>query len=422
MIVPSIDIVRGRAVQLIGGETEAIDAGDPQPILEKFSLAGEVAVIDIDAARGEGNNRDLIRNLCRRAPIRVGGGIRDVETALDWLDAGAAKVIIGTAAAPEVLTRLPSDRVIAALDSRNGEVVTHGWREGSGQSLFDRISLLNDVCAGFLVTFVELEGQMRGTDLERARAVIAAAGDSRVTIAGGITTAEEIAEIDRLGADSQVGMALYSGRLSVARAIAAPLESDRADGLWPTVVVDDRGTALGLAWSSAGSLERAVEGRRGVYQSRSRGVWEKGETSGSTQELLKIDLDCDRDALRFTVRQHGSGFCHLHTRTCWGKDGGLSRLSRRISSMGTGQSLESNTARLLGNPGLLRSKLREEADELASATSREDVIAEAADLLYFTLVKAAASGVGIEDIEEELERRSLRLRRRPMQPKPEYAE
>ncbi len=90
--------------------------------------------------------------------------------------------------------------------------------------------------------------------------------------------------------------------------------------------------------------------------------------------------------------------------------------------MGTGQSLESNTARLLGNPGLLRSKLREEADELASATSREDVVAEAADLLYFILVKAAASGVGIEDIEEELERRSLRLRRRPMQPKPEYAE
>jgi phosphoribosylformimino-5-aminoimidazole carboxamide ribonucleotide (ProFAR) isomerase len=90
VIIPSIDLVRGRAVQLIGGEVEAIDAGDPLPILERFSLVGEVAVIDIDAARGEGSNRDLIRDLCRLASVRVGGGIRDVETAIDWLDAGAS--------------------------------------------------------------------------------------------------------------------------------------------------------------------------------------------------------------------------------------------------------------------------------------------------------------------------------------------
>lgn len=423
MIIPSIDLVRGRTVQLIGGEAEAIDAGDPIPILERLRLAGEVAVIDIDAARGEGSNEAVIRDLCRRAPIRVGGGIRDAETALTWLDAGASKVIIGTAATPELLSRLPADRAIVALDSRDGRVVTHGWRRDTGGVVLDRIAELKDLCGGFLVTYVELEGRMSGTDLNRAKDAVAAAGNARVTVAGGITTAREIAEIDRYGADSQVGMALYSGTLTLAEAIAAPLTSERSDGLWPTVVVDERGLALGLTWSSAESLDRAVDRRRGIYQSRRRGLWEKGATSGSTQDLLRIDVDCDRDALRFTVRQHGDGFCHLETRSCWGEDAGVGRLSRRLGRLvGETRPQGSNTVGLLNDPGLLAAKLREEADELATATSPEDVVAEAADVLYFTLVKAVAAGVAFEDIEHELDRRALRVKRRAMEPKRGYDE
>jgi phosphoribosyl-ATP pyrophosphohydrolase len=252
---------------------------------------------------------------------------------------------------------------------------------------------------------------------------MAAAGSAQVVIAGGVTTTGEIAKVDRLGADTQVGMALYSGALTLSEAIAAPLTSERADGLWPTVVVDERGAALGLAWSSSQSLQQAVELRKGIYESRSRGIWEKGAISGSTQELLRVDLDCDRDALRFTVRQHGAGFCHLGTRSCWGEDDGLGRLSRRIVQLVNGPPPEgSNTARLLNDPDLLRAKLREEADELAVAESRDHVIAEAADILYFTLVKAAATGVGVEDIEYELDRRALRVRRRAMQAKRGHVE
>ncbi len=415
MIIPSIDLVGGRAVQLIGGETEAIDAGDPRPILARFSIAGEVAVIDIDAARGEGSNSELISELCGQASIRVGGGIRDVETAIEWLDRGVAKVILGTAATPEILSQLPPERVIVALDSRDGVLVTNGWRHSTGASVMDRIRELRSLCGGFLVTFVELEGQMGGTDLERARSMIEAAEGTLLTIAGGVTTTDEISDLDRMGADAQVGMALYSGRMTLPEAITAVLTTERADGLWPTVVVDERGTALGLAWSSADSLNQAVQRRRGIYQSRSRGLWEKGATSGSTQELLRVDIDCDRDAIRFTVRQHGAGFCHLGTRSCWGEDHGIGRLSRRLAQIADGPPPEgSNTARLLNDPDLLRAKLREEANELAQAESPEDVIAEAADILYFTLVKGAASGVSVADIEDELDRRALRLRRRPM--------
>ncbi|CAN0599716.1 unnamed protein product, partial [Laminaria digitata] len=114
MMIPSIDIQNGQAVQLIGGEKKAIDAGDPRPIAAKFARVGEIALIDLDAAMGAGNNTAIMRDICAQYPCRVGGGIRDVQTAIDWLDAGARKVILGTAATPEILRELPRDRVIAA--------------------------------------------------------------------------------------------------------------------------------------------------------------------------------------------------------------------------------------------------------------------------------------------------------------------
>ncbi|MGE3292515.1 MAG: HisA/HisF-related TIM barrel protein, partial [Geminicoccaceae bacterium] len=160
MIVPSIDLQGGQTVQLVGGAAKAIDAGDPTPIAERFSLAGEIAVIDLDAAMRKGSNAALIEGLLPRFACRVGGGIRDVETAVRWLDQGARKVILGTAARPEILSRLPRERVIAALDARHGEVVVEGWQEGTGRGILERIAELKPYAAGFLVTFVELEGRM----------------------------------------------------------------------------------------------------------------------------------------------------------------------------------------------------------------------------------------------------------------------
>ena len=412
MIVPSIDIVAGSTVQLVGGEEQALDAGDPVAVLDRFSVAGEVAVVDIDAARGEGDNSAIVEDLCSRAPIRVGGGVRTVDSALHWLDAGAAKVVIGTAADERLLSELPADRVVVALDARHGEVVTHGWRQGSGRGLLDSITRFRELCGGFLVTFVEREGKLGGTDMEMARRVVDAAGTSRVTIAGGIATADEIAELDQMGADAQVGMSLYTGGLSLGDALAAPLQSDRPDALWSTVVVDEHGVALGLAWSSPESLREAVDTRRGVYQSRSRGRWVKGETSGATQELVRVELDCDRDALRFTVRQR-DGFCHTGTRTCWGEDRGLARLDRRLHGMAAERPEGSNTVRLLDDMALLDSKLAEETGELISPGA--DIASEAADLLYFALVKSVAAGVALEEIESILDSRERRVRRRPME-------
>lgn len=421
MIIPAVDLQSGNAVQLISGKELEIDAGDPRPIAERFGMAGEIAVIDLDAAMGKGSNEAEILELLKIAKCRVGGGIRDVETARKWLDAGAVKVILGTAARPEILKQLPKDRVIAALDAIDGEVVVEGWVKKTGRGILEQIDELKDYVGGFLVTFVEMEGRLGGTNLELAAEVIRRAGDAKVTIAGGVTTAEDLAELDRMGADAQVGMALYANILSLGDAIAAPLvASDRADGLWPTVICDEHGVALGLAYSSRESINAAVDSGRGVYQSRKRGLWRKGETSGDYQELLGIDLDCDRDALRFVVRQHGAGFCHLGCMTCWGPDAGLTELSRRLEGLRESAPEGSYTRRLMGDSALLSAKLIEEAGELAEASrlagvdsSSDEVILEAADVLYFTLVTMAKHGVALADVESVLDARALKVSRRP---------
>ena len=419
MIIPSIDLMGGEAVQLVGGKTRALSAGDPRPT-RRFGLAGEVAVIDLDAALSRGSNAASVRDLLRVAPCRVGGGIRDVSTAVEWLDLrGAAKIILGTAATPEVLRQLPPDWVIAALDADNGsrgrglakgnrrvDPRSHGPAEGPGRRLPHHLRGARGT---------------HGRHEHGTRAGVSCRGGGppriRVTIAGGITTPAEVAQLDQLGRRCSSGHGpLYRGAMELADAIAAALTTDRGDGLWPTIVVDELGTALGLAYSSRESLRRAVTERRGIYHSRKRGVWVKGESSGNTQQLLRVDLDCDRDAIRFTVRQAGSGFCHIGTSTCWGPVAALSGLERRLA--GARPTEGSYTERLLHDPSLLRSKLTEEAGELADASDPHSATHEAADLLYFAMVAMQRSGVSLADVGRELDRRALRLTRRPGNAKP----
>ncbi|USN98787.1 MAG: phosphoribosyl-ATP diphosphatase [Phycisphaeraceae bacterium] len=420
MIVPSIDLMNGNAVQLVGGKELKIDAGDPRPIADRFGLVGEIAVIDLDAALGKGSNTEVIRDLLGRASCRVGGGIRDVESAIRWLDAGASKVILGTAARPEILRELPKERVIAALDARDGEVVDQGWTRSTGATVEDRIVELREYVGGFLVTFVEREGRMQGLPADRIAQLVELASPARVTVAGGVRTPEDIAVADRAGADTQVGMALYTNTFDVAQGFCAPLRSDRADGLWPTVVTDPSGRALGLVYSNLDSVRAAIEQKRGVYFSRSRdGVWIKGETSGDTQDLLAIAADCDRDALRFTVRQHGRGFCHTGDATCFGPLAGIAALDRTVAARLADAPPGSYTARLIGDPSLLESKLVEEARELCEASTPADAAHEAADVIYFATVAARARGASLEDIERKLDERTRRVTRRPGNAKPD---
>lgn len=317
MLVPTINLVGGRAVQLAGGDVPRQDAGDPTPIARRFGFAPEATFVDVDAVMERGNNTALIESLLPLGCFRVGGGIRSYAQARRWLDLGAHKIIIGTAAAPELFKKLPKDRVIASFDSEGGEVVVNGRRVKTQQRVSTQMKEFRDNVSGFLVTFIDRSGRMQGTRLEEVGALIEAAGDARLTVAGGIRTADEIAHLDRMGADAQVGMALQTGQLDFADALSAPLNTDRLDGLWPTVVVDTQGVALGLVYSSLESLQACLEEGVGVFHSRKRGLWRKEGTRGS-MKLVRIDLDCDRDTLRIMVQQENEGFCTSGTWTCFG--------------------------------------------------------------------------------------------------------
>lgn len=412
MILPSIDLQNGHAVQLIGGKELDLDAGDPRPIAQRFARCGEIAVVDLDRALGRGDNDAVVEDLLAIAPVRLGGGIRSAHRALHWLDRGVTKVVLGTAATPEVLSELPRERVVAALDAQDGEVVDHGWTRGTGHSILERIEALRDYVSGFLVTFVEREGRLGGTDLERARSIVEAADGLEITIAGGVTTADEVQQLDEIGCNAQVGMALYRGHMDLAEAFTSPMRSDREDGLWPTIVTDELGTALGLVYSNLESVRAALAEACGIYWSRKRGLWRKGETSGDGQELLRFEVDCDRDSLKAVVRQKGEGFCHLARRSCFGVDSGLGALDRTLEARRLDAPDGSYTKRLFDDADLLGRKILEEARELVDARNPDQIRNEAADLMYFALTKARANGVDLEQIASELDRRSLRVRRR----------
>ena len=226
MIIPCIDLMDGKVVQLVQGRDKALEGDAPLAMLRKFEAFPEIQVIDLDAAMGKGSNDQIVELLAKHATTRVGGGVRTVERARRLLQQGAHKVIIGTAAfyAGEVndsfLTELAGavgrDRVLIALDSKNGTIVVRGWSEATGLAAEEVLRQLEPYCGGFLCTYVDKEGMMEGTDLAWFRR-LRAATRHELTAAGGISTMDEIQELSALGIHCALGMAIYTGRLDLAQ-------------------------------------------------------------------------------------------------------------------------------------------------------------------------------------------------------------
>ena len=223
MLIPSIDLMGGKIVQLIQGEKKALEFDDFDYWIERFSKYPLVQVIDLDAARGTGNNRAIVGQMVRRLPCQVGGGIRSAETARELLDAGTRKVIFGsvllkdgeidTVYAAKLASALGAAPLVFALDSRGGRVAIDGWRKGTAVTAFDMIRALEPFCETFLYTHIDTEGLMGGIPMETVNA-IRQATSRRLVVAGGIKAQQEIDALDALGMDAVVGMALYSGTLS----------------------------------------------------------------------------------------------------------------------------------------------------------------------------------------------------------------
>jgi phosphoribosylformimino-5-aminoimidazole carboxamide ribotide isomerase len=219
VIIPCIDLMGGKVVQLIQGREKALEGASPLEMLEKFRAFPQIQVIDLDAAMSKGSNDDLVELVASRAVARVGGGVRTAERARALIQQGAFRVIVGTAAfdrerLAEIADAVGPDRLIIALDSKAGKVVTHGWREATDFSAEEVIQHLEPYCSGFLCTYVDKEGMLEGTDLDWFRR-LGAATRHELTAAGGITTMEEIQELHKLGIHAALGMAIYTGRLNL---------------------------------------------------------------------------------------------------------------------------------------------------------------------------------------------------------------
>ncbi len=225
MLIPSIDLLGGQIVQLVQGEKLALATSDFDGWIAKFEGFARVQLIDLDAAKNQGDNRALVASICRRLPCRVGGGVRTVADVTALLDAGATKVIVGSrlfrggapdlAFAEALAAAAGPARLIAAVDARGGRVVIDGWRTALAVTPAEAIRRLEPWFDEFLFTNVDVEGLMRGVDRPAIEAVRNATAKV-VTVAGGVTTEAEIAWLDGLGMDAVAGMAIYTGRLRVA--------------------------------------------------------------------------------------------------------------------------------------------------------------------------------------------------------------
>lgn len=429
MVISSIDMKDGHVVQLKNGKDLMLQRDDADNLISEFNKYGEVAIIDLDQAlrntdeKGNTKNTELLKHLLRLGNVRVGGGIRDVKKARELISLGAEKVIIGSAAwksnpkegesvlnedfLEELCNAVGKQRVIISVDSINGKIAVKGWTEALNIPLIEGAKQAEKYCSELLFTCVEKEGCMQGTDMEACRELRKAVS-CRVVAAGGVNSVEEIRELEKLGCDVQLGMALYTKKVSLKDAFINCLDFEKVNGLIPVIAQSAAGEVLMLGYADKEAFEKSFESGKLTFFSRTRNkLWTKGETSGHFLELVKMRADCDRDTVLATVLPHG-GVCHTGSYTCFTSEAdpksNLERLYSTIAERFANPRPGSYTATL--DAKRVREKVMEEAEELTDeARTREDVIWEAADLIYFVSVLMYKEGVTWKDVYDELDKR-----------------
>jgi len=433
MVIASIDIQNGKVVQLKQGEELVLQRDNADELAAEFDRFGEIAVIDLDAAMGKGSNIEMIKSLLRKAECRVGGGIRTPEQAKELVSLGARKIIVGSNAfrnpekkgagksggefavnvsfLEEMSKKIGRERLIVAVDARNGEIVVDGWKTSTGLDLIEAAKAVEPYAGELLFTCVEREGTMTGIDLAPARKLREAVG-SLITVAGGVSTLDEVEQIASLGCDVQLGMALYTGKINLADAFAVSLNWKKGQvsetpphSLLPVIVQTADGQVMMTGFTDKSALDETFKRGNVCFHSRTRNkLWMKGENSGNVLKLLRLRADCDRDAL-LAIAQPAGPVCHTGAWSCFetNKKYTLEYLQDIITERFKNPAPGSYTATL--DDELVREKIMEEAKELCEAKDRDEIIWEAADLLYFSAVLMTRAGVSVQDVLDELDKR-----------------
>ena len=428
MVISSIDLKDGHVVQLKNGRDLVIQRDDADNLINEFNFYGEVAVIDLDAAmrnvdaKGNTVNTNLLKSLLRKGNVRTGGGIRTVKRARELISLGAEKVIIGSSAwnknpssndsvlntefLEELVQAIGKQRIIISVDAINGKIAVKGWTETIDVSLIEGAKQAEQYCSELLFTCVEKEGCMQGTNMDMAQELRNAV-KCRVVVAGGVSTESEIEQLEKMGCDVQLGMALYTNKVSLKDSFIRCLDWKKTDGLIPVIAQSEHGEVLMMGYANHEAFKKTFDTKKLTFWSRTRNtLWTKGETSGHFLEVKKLRADCDRDTVLATVVPHG-GVCHTGSFNCFSSEAdeksSMERLYGTIAERFANPKPGSYTATL--DSKRVREKIEEEAEELCEADGKDEVIWEAADLLYFVSVLMYKEGVNWNDIYSELDRR-----------------
>jgi imidazoleglycerol phosphate synthase cyclase subunit/phosphoribosyl-ATP pyrophosphohydrolase len=452
-VIPCLDVAEGRVVKGLKFENLR-DAGDPVEAARRYEAEGadELCFLDVAASHeGRGTLVGLVRRVADvlSIPFTVGGGVRSVEDAGALLEAGADRVTVNTAAVldPSLVTRLAerfgAQCVVVAVDAKkDGErfvVSTHGGRRRTEIGLGAWVAEVTARGAGeILLTSMDADGTKAGFDLAMLKAARAATALPIVASGGAGELAHFAPAVLEGGADAvlaasvfhdrifrvgQVKRALAKAGVPIRPAIPAGLEEVAFDdrGLVPVVVRNAAtGEVLTLAWANDEALALTVETRQTHLFSRSRqALWRKGETSGNVQRVVRVSIDCDRDAVLYDVEPAGPA-CHTGTASCFAPIAAFGEAGRGTTAdpLGLGPLLDvvaerkaspepgSYTNRLLDKGvGKCAQKVGEEGVEVAlAAVSRDDagLAAEIADLMYHVVVLMAARGLSPEAVAAEL--------------------
>lgn len=389
MNVPCIEIVDGRPAHAIRERETAVDMAEITSLAESLSRVGEIALIDGNAEQDTGDNLAILKSVCNRFPCRVGGGMRSQDRGRALLRAGAERIIISSDADAALLRSFRPVHLILEIDL------------AAIPDVAGRIKLTETFCWGYLFKNVPTDASTGGIDLEEVRR-LSLMTERRLCVATDEITVEQVASLDRIGVDVQVGEALHSERIGNAESFASCIHWDEK-GLAPTVVQDTSGQVLMLTVSNRESLEKSLRSGEGTYFDRSRGiVWRKGERTGHDQLVLRCLPSCDRKALHFLVRQAGFA-CEKGTYSCFGeREFGLDFLSEITAAKRSGDPESSHTARLLSDPDVLEARIREKVDEVSRARKREETLWAIADLVHFLVVKAVSGGLSWGEVVREL--------------------
>ncbi len=428
MVISSIDLKDGHVVQLKNGRDLVLQRDDADNLINEFNFYGEVAVIDLDAAMGnvdaKGNtvNTNLLKSLLRKGNVRTGGGIHTVKRARELISLGAEKVIIGSSAwnknpssndsvlntefLEELVQAIGKQRIIISVDAINGKIAVKGWTETIDVSLIEGAKQAEQYCSELLFTCVEKEGCMQGTNMDMAQELRNAV-KCRVVVAGGVSTESEIEQLEKMGCDVQLGMALYTNKVSLKDSFIRCLDWKKTDGMIPVIAQSEHGEVLMMGYANHEAFKKTFDTKKLTFWSRTRNtLWTKGETSGHFLEVKKLRADCDRDTVLATVVPHG-GVCHTGSFNCFSSEAdeksSMERLYGTIAERFANPKPGSYTATL--DSKRVREKIEEEAEELCEADGKDEVIWEAADLLYFVSVLMYKEGVNWNDIYSELDRR-----------------